>query len=59
MFLIKLFQIKSIPLEHLVHGHNNQVRIIELEDGPEYEVVVILDSKMVRNKLYDLVDWLG
>ena len=24
---------------------------IELEDGPEYEVVTILDSKIVRNKL--------
>ena len=31
---------------------------IKLEDGPEYKVVVILDSKMVRNKLYYLVDWL-
>ena len=25
----------------------------------EYEVVAILDSKMMRNKLYYLVDWLG
>ena len=32
---------------------------IELEDGPEYEVATILDSKIVRNKLYYLVDWLG
>ena len=32
---------------------------IELEDGPEYEVAAILDSKIVRNKLYYLVDWLG
>ena len=27
---------------------------IEIEDGPEYEVGVILDSKIVRNKLYYL-----
>ena len=33
--------------------------LIELEDGPKYEVVVILNSKIVRNKLYYLVDWLG
>ena len=32
---------------------------IELEDGPEYEVVAILDSKLVRIKLYYLVNWLG
>ena len=32
---------------------------IELEDGPEYEVAAILDSRIVRNKLYYLVDWLG
>ena len=32
---------------------------IELEDGPEYEVATILDSKIVHNKLYYLVDWLG
>ena len=32
---------------------------IELEDGPEYEVATILYSKIVRNKLYYLVDWLG
>ena len=31
---------------------------IELEDGPECEVATILDSKIVRNKLYYLVDWL-
>ena len=31
----------------------------ELEDGPEYEVAAILDSKIVRNKLYYLVNWLG
>ena len=33
--------------------------IESLEDGPEYEVAAILDSKIVRNKLYYLVDWLG
>ena len=32
---------------------------IELEDGPEYEVVAILDSKIVSNNLYYLVNWLG
>ena len=32
---------------------------IELEDGPEYEVTTILDSKIVRNKLNYLVNWLG
>ena len=32
---------------------------IELVDGPEFEVEAILDSKIVRNKLYYLVDWLG
>jgi hypothetical protein len=32
---------------------------IELEDGPEYEVAAILDSRIIRNKLYYLVDWLG
>ena len=32
---------------------------IKLEDGLEYEVAAILDSKIVRNKLYYLVDWLG
>ena len=31
----------------------------ELAAGPEYEVAAILDSKLVRNKLYYLVDWLG
>ena len=32
---------------------------VQLADGPEYEVVVILDFKIVHNKLYYLVDWLG
>ena len=32
---------------------------IELQDGHEYEVASILDSKIVRNKLSYLVDWLG
>ena len=32
---------------------------LELDAGPEYEVVAILDSKFVHNKLYYLVDWLG
>ena len=32
---------------------------IEFDEGPEYEVKSILDSKVVRNKLYYFVDWLG
>jgi hypothetical protein len=32
---------------------------LQLDDGPEYDVASILDSKIVRNKLYYLVDWLG
>ena len=32
---------------------------IEFDEGPEYEVKAILDSKVVKNKLYYLVDWLG
>ena len=32
---------------------------IEFEDGHEYEVAAILDSKIVHNKLYNLVYWLG
>ena len=33
--------------------------VVQLADGPEYEVAVILDSKIIRNKVYYLVDWLG
>ena len=33
--------------------------LVQLADGPEYEVAAILDSKILRNKLYYLVDWLG
>ena len=32
---------------------------LELVDGPKYEVATIPDSKIVRNKLYYLVDWVG
>ena len=32
---------------------------VQLVDDPEYEVVAILDSKIMCNKLYYLVDWLG
>ena len=32
---------------------------VQLVDGPEFEVKAILDSKIVRKKLYYLVDWLG
>ena len=30
-----------------------------LAEGPKYEVEAILDSKIISNKLYNLVDWLG
>ena len=32
---------------------------LQLAHGPQDEVASILDSKIVRNKLYYLVDWLG
>ena len=32
---------------------------IELSEGPEYQVEAILDSKIMRNRLFYLVDWLG
>ena len=32
---------------------------VEFFEGPEFEVDVILDSKIVRNKLYYLIYWLG
>ena len=32
---------------------------VEVSDGTEYEVAAILDSKIVRNRLYYLVDRLG
>ena len=32
---------------------------VEFLEEPEFEVAAILDSKIVRNKLYYLVDWLG
>ena len=32
---------------------------VQLAEGHEYEVEAILDSKVIRNKLYYLVDWLG
>ena len=32
---------------------------VKLAEEPEYEVQAILDSKIIRNKLYYLVDWLG
>ena len=52
--LLKPYQDSTIP------GRIKQPPTpIELEDGHEYEVVTILDSKIVRNKLYYLVDWLG
>mgnify|MGYP000432717838 CR=1 FL=1 len=33
--------------------------LIEFEEGLEYEVKAILDSKVVKKKLFYLVDWLG
>jgi hypothetical protein len=30
-----------------------------LKDQPEYEVNAIIDSKVKRNKLYYLLDWVG
>ena len=52
--LLKPYQQSIIP------GHITQPPPpIELQDGPEYEVAAILDSQIVRNKLYYLVDWLG
>ena len=33
--------------------------LIELDDGPEYEVATILDSNATQNQFYYLVDWLG
>jgi hypothetical protein len=32
---------------------------VYLAKGPEYKVQSICDSKIMRNKLYYLVDWLG
>ena len=32
---------------------------IEFEERPEYEVKAILDSNVVKNKLFYFVDWLG
>ena len=32
---------------------------IKLDEGPEYEVKSILSSKVMKNKLYYFVDWLG
>jgi hypothetical protein len=31
---------------------------VEVSNGSEYKVAAILDSKLIRNKLYYLVDWL-
>ena len=33
--------------------------IVQLVDEPKNEVEKILDSKIMRKKLYHLVDWLG
>ena len=32
---------------------------VELAEGPEYQVEAIYNSKIMRNKLYYLLDWLG
>ena len=31
--------------------------VLELVEGPKYEISAILDSKIICNKLYYLVDW--
>ena len=52
--LLKTYQDITIP------GRTKQSPPpFELEDGPQYEVAAILNSKIVRNKLYYFVDWLG
>ena len=33
--------------------------LVQLAKGPEYDVEAILGPKIIRNKLYYLVDWLG
>ena len=53
-FLLEPYQDSTIP------GRIKQPPPpIELEDEPEYEAAANLDSKIVRNKLYYLVDRLG
>ena len=49
--LLEPYQDNTIP--------NRITPPIELEDGSEYEVTTIHDSKIVRNKVYYLVDWIG
>ena len=52
--LLESYTTSSIP------GHvTSPPPLIQVSDGSEYEIAVILDSKIVRNKLYHLVDWLG
>ena len=52
--LLKLYHGCSIPDRVVLPPPS-----IQLDNGPEYEVATILDSKIVCNKLYYLVDWLG
>ena len=43
-----------------IPGHRtNPPTPVEFLEGPKFEVVDILDSKIMQNKLYFLVDWVG
>ena len=52
--LLELYWIGSI-LNRII----SRPPLDELENGLKYKVTAILDSKMVRNNLYYLVDWLS
>jgi hypothetical protein len=52
--LLKPYVISSIP-DRVVPSPPP----IQLIDRPEYEVFSILDSKLICNKLYYLIDWVG
>ena len=54
VFLLEPYSPSSIP-----NRLTTSPPPIEFWDGPEFEVAVVLDSKIMRNKLYYLVDWLG
>ena len=52
--LLEPYASNSIP-DHVIPPSPS----IELDEGQEYDVKSILDSKVVKNKLYYFVDWLG
>ena len=52
--LLELYTTSSIP-----GFPTNPPPHVEFLEGPEFEVDVILDSKIMRNKLYYLVNWVG